>query len=76
MADCTWKDRAIRHIADEARQHPELNRDALRSHCSRAYLFGARYGWPYKAWLAAMHERFGDPRAAAGAEKAGQLSLL
>lgn len=72
----SWRDRARQIIAEQEQAHPELQGDALRKHCSKNYPFAQRRGFAYKAWLAAMRERFGDRGAPARAERDGQELLF
>lgn len=71
----TWRDAAAQFIAEQAAARPEMDRDALRRHCSQNYPFAHRRGWAYKAFLAAMRERFGSRAQARAAEKHGQAQL-
>lgn len=56
MRHSRWKARAAPIILDCLRAHPgpAERRRALR----RAYPFGERRHWPYRAWLAEIHAQW------------------
>ncbi len=56
----TWRDRAWRVIRKvDAGLPADISFAGRRRAIQSAYPFGARKGWPYKAWLQARHEYLG-----------------
>ena len=58
----SWYTSSYGWIQKQQLEHPELDRDELRKHCSKNYPWDMRKGWAYKSFLKAMREHFGASR--------------
>jgi len=56
------RDQAAPIIAEVVRRVGLADPTLLRSELRKAYPFGARTGWPYKAWLAEVKAQIGGMR--------------
>ena len=76
MTWVSWKVTSIKWINEQMNAHPEMDREALRKHCSKNYPYAQRSGWAYKSFLAAMKEVFGDRARKKRDERIGQSDMF
>lgn len=54
----SWTDDSAAWIAEQVKNHPEMDKTQLEKHCRKNYPWSMRQGWAYKAWLKAMRAYF------------------
>lgn len=59
----TWYDESIAVIRQVVRDNPNVPEAELRRLVSKAYPFGPRQHWPYKAWCKAVNAILGPTLA-------------
>lgn len=55
----SWKETWLEWIDTQKQNNPNMTREELRKHCSKNVPLYERKGWEYKAFLSAMHQKFG-----------------